>query len=193
MLLQALDNDKPDTAEIRARLQQACTKIDLLYVPGHRDIPGNELADTHAKAAAALDEPYLNKPIPFTTARAFIKSEIKDKPTQHRLGTKFYHIVSQDRDHAETKTGKQSALLSQLRSGHHKSLGYYKHRLDESFPDKCQRCLTDKVDDTEHWFTECSQTAAARQAIFGTHTVSLAEMALAPGKTIKLAEKTLPL
>ena len=53
--------------------------------------------------------------------------------------------------------------------------------------------LTDNVDDTEHWFTECSQTAAARQAIFGTHTVSLAEMALAPGKTIELAEKTLPL
>ena len=192
-LLQALDNDKPDTAEIRARLQQACTKIDLLYVPGHKDIPGNELADTHAKAAAALDEPYLNKPIPFTTARAFIKSEIKDKPTQHRLGSKFYHLVSQERDHAETKTRKQGALLSQLRSGHHKSLGYYKHRLDESFPDKCQRCLTDNVDDTEHWFTECSQTAAARQAIFGTHTVSLAEMALAPGKTIELAEKTLPL
>ena len=49
------------------------------------------------------------------------------------------------------------------------------------------------MDDTEHLFTEYSQTTAARQAIFGTHTVSWAEMALAHGKTIELAEKTLPL
>jgi ribonuclease HI len=185
-LLQALDNDKPDTAEIRARLQQACNKIDLLYVPGHKDIPGNELADT-------LDEPFLNKPLHFTTARALIKSEIKDNPTQHHLGGKFYHLVSQDRDNTETKTRKQGALLSQLRSGHHISLNYYKHLVDESITDKCQRCLSGEVDTTEHWFTECSQTEAARQAIFGTHEISLAEMALAPGKTIELAEKTLPL
>ena len=192
-LLQAIDNDKPDTAMIRTRLQQACDKIDLLYVPGHKDIPGNELADGHAKAAAALDEPYLNKALHFQTARACIRTEIKDSPTQHHLGSKFYHLVSQDRDDAETKTRKQGAVLSQLRSGHHKSLGYYKHLVDDSVTDKCQRCLTDKVDDTEHWFTACPQTEAARHSIFGTHDISLAEMGLAPGKTIKLAEKTLQL
>ena len=56
-LLQAIDNNHPDTATIRSRLQGACDRIDLLYVPGHKDIPGNELADTHAKAAALLEGP----------------------------------------------------------------------------------------------------------------------------------------
>ena len=65
--------------------------------------------------------------------------------------------------------------------------------VDDEVPDKCERCELGEVDDTEHWFTRCAQTAAARQEIFGTHNVCMAELGLAPGKAIKLAEKTLDL
>jgi ribonuclease HI len=106
-LLQVMENDQPDTASIRASLQQVCDKVDLLYVPGHRDIPGNELADLHAKAAAALDQPYASEAISFQTARSVIKAEIKDGPTTHRIGSQFYHLVSQDRDDKRRKQGSK--------------------------------------------------------------------------------------
>ena len=192
-LLQAMDNDKPDTASIRSRLQQVCDKVDLLYVPGHRDIPGNEAADSHAKAAAALDLPHASEAISLPTARAAIRAEIKDSPTSHRLGSQFYHLVSQARDDKETKTRKQGAVLAQLRSGHHQCLNYYQHFVDERVTDKCQRCSLDETDDTEHWLTRCPQTAAARQRIFGNTNVCMTELGLSPAKVIKLAEKTLHL
>ena len=192
-LLQAMDNDQPDTADIRSRLLHACEEVDLLYVPGHQDIPGNELADTHAKAAAALEQPYANDAISFNTARSIIKAEIKDSPTTHRIGKQFYHLVSQKRDHLESKSRKQGAVIGQLRANHHKSLNYYKNFVDNEITDLCQRCDSNEIDDVEHWLTRCPQTAAARQRIFGSHEVSMMELGTSPAKIFQLAEKTLDL
>ena len=74
-LLQAMENDHPDTADICSRQIRACDRVDLLYVPGHKDISGNEPADVHAKAAAALDQPYAIDAISFRTDRSIIKIE----------------------------------------------------------------------------------------------------------------------
>ena len=48
-LLQAIQNHSDDTAKIRQLLARACTEAHLHYVPGHKGIPRNELADQHAK------------------------------------------------------------------------------------------------------------------------------------------------
>lgn len=192
-LLQALDNDHPDTQCIRDRLQSACSRIDLLYVPGHKNIPGNELADTHAKAAAQLDGPPADEEITFATAKAVIRSEIVDQTIEHRLARQFYAEVSQERDHREIKSRRDGGLLAQLRAGHQKSLGYYKKLVDPNVSDICERCDSGEIDDTPHWFLRCSSTAAARQRIFGTIDISIAELGLAPAKTIELAKSTLSL
>ena len=60
-----MEKDQPDMASIYARLQQVCEKVDLLYVPGQRDILGNELADLYAKTATALDQPFAREVISF--------------------------------------------------------------------------------------------------------------------------------
>ena len=189
-LLQAMDSDHPDTAEIRELLAVVCRKADLLYVPGHRDIPGNELADEHGKKAARLPGPS-DEAVPFRTARTIIKKEICDPPTQHHLAKKFYASVNQERDHLEVTTRKQGSLLAQLRSGHYKELAYYQKLVDPLKSSECTRCGSGEVDDTEHWLTSCAQTAAARMNIFGTHIVDMVELAKAPAKIIELAERTL--
>ena len=186
-----MDNDKPDTAELREELQRACGRVDLLYVPGHKDIPGNELADIHAKAAARLEHPPADEALSFRTARSIIRKEITDRPTDHELAKQFYSEVSQRRDHKEIKCRKHGAMLAQLRSGHHKNLGYYEHFIHPENSDVCTRCDSGETDDVIHWLCSCPQTAAARQRIFGNHDVGVVELGRAPAKIVELAERTL--
>jgi ribonuclease HI len=192
-LLQAIDNEHPETAVIRSRLQSACNRVDLLYVPGHKDIPGNEMADTFAKEAARDDGPPANQALSLRTAKAIIRREIVDPPTTHRLASQFYAEVSQERDHAELKSRKDAGLLAQLRAGHQQSLGYYQHFVGAAESDVCERCTTGETDDTAHWLLSCPSTSAARQRIFGTDRISMMELGLAPAKIVELARCTLSL
>ena len=125
------------------------------------------------------------------TARTVIRKEITDGPIKHHLAAKFYASVKQDVDDAQSKTRKKAVLLAQVRSGHHKELAYYDHIIDPTKSNVCRSCQSGEVDDTEHWFTRCEQTAAARQRIFGTTDIDMVELALFPARTIELAESTL--
>jgi len=189
-LLQAIDSHNPDTVEIRNSLPIVCDHAHLLFVPGHKDIPGNELADKHAKQATLLPGTQ-DDSVPLRTARTAIFKEICDQPTTHHLGSMFYTSVKQDRDDKECKSRRQAVLLAQLRSGHYKELSYYDNFIDPTKSAACKRCESGEIDDTEHWFTRCPQTAAARQRIFGSPDIDMVELALSPAKTIELAEKTL--
>ena len=145
-LLQAMESRHPDTAEIRDKLSRACEHADLLFVPGHRDIPGNEMADKHAKKAAAM-QGSRSESVPMRTARTVIRKEINDGPIKHRLASKFYASMKQDVDDAQSTTRKKAVLLAQIRSGHHKELAYYDNIIDPTISNVCRSCQTGEVDD----------------------------------------------
>ena len=99
--------------------------------------------------------------------------------------------MRQDRDDVECKSRRQAVLLAQIRSGHHKELGYYSNLIDPTESAVCNHCVSGEIDDTEHWLTSCSSTKDARLEIFGSENIDMVELARAPSKIIKLAEETL--
>jgi hypothetical protein len=163
-----------------------------MYVKAHNDIPGNELADVNAKEASRLPGvQFISSSIPLRTARTSIRTNILDQPTTHHLGKKFYPSVKQDIDDEQCKSRRQAVLLAQVRSGHHKELGYYANYIDPTQSAVCSHCDSGAIDDTEHWLTKCSSTNQSRREIFGSEDIGMVELATAPWKTIQLAEGTL--
>ena len=65
-----------------------CEHAHILFVPGHKDIAGNELADKHAKHAAGGTDPQ-DESVAFRAAKTAILKEICDQRTKHHLGSKF--------------------------------------------------------------------------------------------------------
>ena len=83
-LLQAINNHSDDTFAIRDLLPKVCDQAHLMYVPSHKDIAGNEIADKYAKSAATLSGPP-DATVPLRAALSCIKAEIKDAPVTHYI------------------------------------------------------------------------------------------------------------
>ena len=192
-LLQAINNESADTAKTREKIQRhQLTSFHLLYVPGHKDIPGNEIADQKAKEAAKLPGEF-EEEISLSAAKSVIRKEIRDPPPVHRITQKYAPHLSLKTDEQQLKTRKENTTVAQLRSGHIKGLAYYDALVDRSgeTTSECKRCMSGEIDDVEHWLTRCAQTEAARQKIFGTTSVDMAELGRAPTRIYELYKKTL--
>ena len=48
-----------------------CEHAHILFVPGHKDIAGNELADKHAKHGAGGTDPQ-DESVPFSAAKRYV-------------------------------------------------------------------------------------------------------------------------
>ena len=149
-LLQAIENLNPDTDEIRQKMESLEGSIDLMYVPGHKDVPGNELADKYAKDATKLPGQNDVGGVSMKAAKSIVNRSFKDPPSKHSIIKLSYDGMSDARDHAAVKSRIHGTLLAQLRSGHHKSLGYYRNFLDPTQSRSCDRCKEDCVDDVTH-------------------------------------------
>ena len=190
-LLQSLANDSLDTRILRNSLEASGVDILLKFTPGHVGIPGNELADVHAKAATHLPaNPDNPTTITFGGAKACIRAEVTDPPIQHQRTAAVYSAMSLRRDRAALLSRQDAVLLAQLRSGHCKLLAAYRNRIDDDAPPSCDRCDAD-CQDVQHWLLDCPGTAAAKQALFGDSVVSLETLTTHPSEIVKLAKRTL--
>ena len=134
-------------------------------MPGHCGLVGYEWAAVESASSTDVSLPNLGG-ISFQSAKALIKREIVDPPTNH-LRTKAVF----------DGPGISDPLYrsAQLRSGHCRKLAGYRSVVDAKSSPTCPYCEADH-EKLEHWIQECLATAVKRIRVFGggdTPSISL--------------------
>ena len=187
-LCQALESFNLETEAIRRNAADCSGAIVLQWIPGHSAIPGNDLADAEAKAATELGT--VKREVSFRSACTMVKRTYKDV-SSHPRTAKVYRHFSKEKEKTEIDNRADQVTVAQLRTGHHKSLKAYAHRLDDSVDPTCEECR-EEPHTLEHWFERCSSTSAFRQQLFGGETEKdIGLLTKCPKESVALARKSL--
>ena len=187
-LCQALLGHNPSVDELKLQLDLCPGPITIQWIPGHAEIPGNDLADIGAKNAAQ-DRTTTPRGISFRGVLPSIKKTITDGIPSHARTAAVYSNLSASRERLITKRADQT-MLARIRSGHSLLFRAYKHRISGSGDPRCKRCNTGAEDTVEHWL-ECPATLEERMRNFGYSRVELSDLTLWPRESVALARKTL--
>jgi len=200
-LCEALQGHDPNLDQLRLNIKNLPLPLTVQWVPGHSDVPGNELADQAAKMATELDEQAA--PVTYgsicTQIRRMAK-ELEPEPTDevkkrtHERIKKVYSGISQNKERSITSRRDQT-LLAKIRNGHTILFGAYEARLlneDES-KTVCPLC-GESPHDLIHWSTKCAGTLNRRRELFGTEDFDkLKALSSHPNEALVLARDTLSL
>ena len=185
-LCSALRFGGEEVAGLRCKLQRCSAEVVIQWIPGHSDIPGNELVDLHAKQAARMEGD--GRPISYKSACATINRLVIDPPTSHPRVAKVYEKFSAVKEKA-ISSRKDQVLLARIRSGHALEFEEYRAKIKNEGDPTCIRCDS-SPGNLEHWLV-CPGTLEARHRLFGRGDVDLSALTEHPQEAIRLARSTL--
>ena len=162
-LCKAILGSSSDTDELKLLLSDCVPEVAIQWIPGHSDIPGNDLADACAKEAAKLEGE--GRGVSYRGIVLAVDAAICDPAIQHDRTRKVYSNYSKEREKTIT-CRHEKVTLARIRSGHHKGFRLYQHRLNPEIDPKCTRCDSGADDSMEHWLL-CEALTNIRQKTFG--------------------------
>jgi ribonuclease HI len=179
--LQRCQDDRPGPGQAFAitflkwaeKLYESGNTLCLRWVPGHKDIEGNEVADVWAKSAAssgAIYQPVFRRHKPQNVRNTISLAHIARKISERRSAARNKWIadkgVSGSRYITRRKTGMRTVLKStkkhiaaryfQLLTGHAIIAPYLKNKLDKVQTERCWWCNA-KRQTRDHLFKECKR------------------------------------
>ena len=196
-MCKALLEGSAELEEMTMALNSCPGQLIIQWIPGHSNIPGNEIADEEAKKATEEEE--VGRPVSLAAVKPAIKSHVKDGAIVHQRTRQVYSCKSKQKDKLIRNRSEQ-VLLARVRSGHHPALGTYKHRLNPAEDPSCPRCMEADVDgsmpkphalDNVEHLLECPGTAELRMRTFGRVDVGLGILTEDPRGSATLARRTL--
>ena len=135
------------------------TKLTVQWVPGHCNVPGNEIADSLAKTGSKLDQVENNITFPEikTITKATIKQRWRDNHPDHNRQDP-YHLLGRS----------QQVTIFRLRVGHNK-LRDHMHKLKATESAQCRHCHQ-SPETAHHILQECLQLVPLRQEVWDSPT-----------------------
>ena len=190
-LCSALLSRSEDAGPLVEKLSRCPGDVIIQWIPGHSEIPGNEIADAKAKEAAGF--PGEGRPTSYKSACATVNRLIKDPPVAHDRTREVYSAYSLEKEKQITSR-KDQVLLARVRSGKYLGFDEYRAKVKHDVEPNCKRCseLTNENDNLEHWL-KCPGTLEARIRLFGKDNVGLSILTENPQGACKLAQRTLRL
>ena len=147
--------------------------VHLQWIPGHSSLPGNDLADSLAKAGASLDPSSIS-----VSLTPLISSQRLSLYTSWRRSVQsgfFQHQIPTVSPEELTLPRSARCALSRLRcNGHSTLLNSYLHRVGRAETPSCSNCGSEPQD-LSHLVLDCPVLDPLRRAIFG-HTPSLLDL-----------------
>ena len=118
--------------ELDALRKQLCDwprPLSIQRVPGHCDIPGNEIADNAAKEASVLQG--LFAPVHYTSIRCKINQLCRGEPSSHERNREVYSKLKRSTE-MEISRRKDQTLLAKIRSGKTKLFRACENEIDQN-------------------------------------------------------------
>ena len=154
-----------DVHRIQSAIAEFCKKkeVRILWVPGHCNLRGNELADLEAKLGSEVA--HSSVPLDSSTRAALIRREERQSSLTHPRMTALYTTRLREEEEEEALLQKADRTdLIRFLCGHHPHLRRWQHMTRMSETDSCRLCAEEE-ESSEHLWLRCPAFITERQRL----------------------------